>query len=68
MIGYEKNNILRIGDFDPASSILTDTWTQSRGTGYQTTHNRSHFQLIIYFWAEVGLVTDYTNIDIFQWN
>ena len=43
-------------------------WTLIRGTGYQTTHNRSHFQLIIYFWAEVGLIADYTYIDIFQLN
>ena len=28
-------------------------WTQSRRTGHQTTHNRSHLQLIIYFQAEV---------------
>ena len=28
-------------------------WTQSRRTGHQTTQNRSHLQLIIYFRAEV---------------
>ena len=43
-------------------------WTLLRGTGHETTHNQSHLQLIIYFWAEVWPVADYANIDIFQWN
>ena len=39
-------------------------WTLLRGTGHETTHNRSHLELIIYFQAEVRPVADYANIDI----
>ena len=40
-------------------------WTLVWETGDETTNNRSHLQLIIYFWAGVWLVSDYANMSIF---
>ena len=45
-------------------------WRLIRRTGHQTTHNQSHLQLIINFWAVVSASSYYTNINIsiFQLN
>ena len=54
-----------MGKIFPQSRILWYKWTLVWETGHETTNNRSHLQLIIYFWAEVWLVSDYANMNIF---
>ena len=46
-------------------SSKINMWTLLRVTGHILQNNRSHLQLIIYFWAGVWLVSDYANMSIF---